>query len=90
MKCHIIRCFVINNEPDINLNDKRFMQNNICQIKKISHYNVVFFVLQWHIYKSLHLFMHVKSISVPYLSLCIRRVKEKIFMAGLAGQFNEP
>lgn len=38
MKSHIMRYFVINNEPDINLNDndndKRFMWNNICQIKK--------------------------------------------------------
>ncbi len=49
-----MRCFVINNEPDINLNDndKRLMWNNICQIKKISLSNVAFFVLEWHIYKS--------------------------------------
>jgi len=36
MKSHIIRSFVMNNEPDINLslnNDKSFMQNNIWQIK---------------------------------------------------------
>lgn len=62
MKSHIIKCFVMNNEPDINLrlnNDKRFMQNNICQIKN-SLYNDQLFVSQWHIRKSAHRLVHVK------------------------------
>lgn len=61
MKSHIIKCFVMNNEHDINLclnNDKHLMQNNICQIKNCA-YNTQFFVLQWHINKSVNRFAHV-------------------------------